>query len=624
MSNEPLHLPDGDLSDATRAAHLGRAMALDLFHTATGEPYIVFRDGPAHVAHSLHSQYVLNLFMRMFYRRWKRLPSSAAIAEAIRMLMAIALFEGPERKLHIRVAGSDGAQYLNLGNGGVIRITAQGWAPVSADEVPVKFAEPPGHLALPMPERGGSLNELAMFCNIADDDNLLLASAGLCSYARPSGPYVITVFLGPQGAGKSEAVRRLKSVVDPGAAVLRTLPNSIRDLMIAAANGHILAIDNVSRVTDRMSDAFCCISTGASVTERLLYSNGQEVINTLQRPIVLNGIGNFIERGDLLDRSIIIELPSIKGAQRMRVEVLEEEFKRAHPRLLGAVLDANVEALAKASAFEFTANLRMLDFAACGAAVAGTLSRSPADFEAAYLRNRNAGNVVAIEGSPIGVAILKLLESTHEWKGEPSQLLAELQSSNRFVRDFRFPQTAAALGSEMMRIAPALASQGIDVIRTREGKAGRRNFILRARRSDAVIVSPVSRTTAGAIDSVADEADGADEAYGGAGAIANTLRPTTETSQFAWLEQRRAAACGAVKTVAGTTLTCGLPAAHEGDHGQLSEATGLPYAHWPADLPVSGVSNVGTAGVDSDAGSADDLAVPAAIPTADSESGEAQ
>ena len=87
--------------------------------------------------------------------------------------------------------------------------------------------------------------------------------------------------------------------------------------MIAASNSWCLAFDNLSHLADWQSDALCRISTGGGLATRELYTDQDETILDVQRPIILNGIEEIVTRNDLLDRSISKYLPSIPqiGAQ---------------------------------------------------------------------------------------------------------------------------------------------------------------------------------------------------------------------------------------------------------------------------------------------------------------------
>ena len=79
--------------------------------------------------------------------------------------------------------------------------------------------------------------------------------------------------------------------------------------MITATNGWCLAFDNLSHLQDWQSDALCRISTGGGWAGRALYTDQDETILDVMRPIALNGIEEVVTRNDLLDRSPIVYLP---------------------------------------------------------------------------------------------------------------------------------------------------------------------------------------------------------------------------------------------------------------------------------------------------------------------------
>src|SRR5207237_3972573 len=117
-----------------------------------------------------------------------------------------------------------------------------------------------------------------------------LSASWLVATLRPTGPYPILVSHGEQGSAKSTLVRVLRSLVDPNTAALRTTPRDERDLVIAATNGWLIALDNLSHLPDWLSDALCRLATGTGFATRELYTDGEESLFVAQRPIVLDGI----------------------------------------------------------------------------------------------------------------------------------------------------------------------------------------------------------------------------------------------------------------------------------------------------------------------------------------------
>ncbi|MDQ3797175.1 MAG: hypothetical protein M3294_06350 [Pseudomonadota bacterium] len=87
-------------------------------------------------------------------------------------------------------------------------------------------------------------------------------------------------------------------------------------LMIAAQNGWIIALDKLSGLSSWLSDALCRIATGGGFGTRELWTNTDEVLIDVQRPIVLNSIDDIATRQDLIDRAIIINLDPIPDDKR--------------------------------------------------------------------------------------------------------------------------------------------------------------------------------------------------------------------------------------------------------------------------------------------------------------------
>jgi hypothetical protein len=62
---------------------------------------------------------------------------------------------------------------------------------------------------------------------------------------------------GEQGSAKSSAQRILRDLVDPNKATLRAAPRDERDLAIAAAHGRVISCDNLTYISENLSNAFC-------------------------------------------------------------------------------------------------------------------------------------------------------------------------------------------------------------------------------------------------------------------------------------------------------------------------------------------------------------------------------
>src|SRR5262249_9032494 len=161
-----------------------------------------------------------------------------------------------------------------------------------------KFVRRRGMHALPVPVAGGKLNELRSYVNLPEEDAWILFTSWLVATLRPGSPFPILVVNGEQGSAKSTLSRIARALVDPNEAPLRGPPRDARDLMIAAGNSWIVTYDNLSGLSEYLSDCLCRLATGGGFGTRELYTDDGEKLFNVMRPIILNGIEDIVSRAD--------------------------------------------------------------------------------------------------------------------------------------------------------------------------------------------------------------------------------------------------------------------------------------------------------------------------------------
>jgi hypothetical protein len=281
----------------------------------------------------------------LFYKSTQGVASGENLGAALNLLEGPALFDGPEKTVHIRVAQTQGAIYLDLGDGErrTVQITPSGWKVTLL--CPVTFWRAKGMIALPTPVRGGSMADLRPFLNVRSEEDFLLILGWLAAGFRAEGPFPILVLEGGQGAAKTTCSKLLRSLIDPNTTPVRSLPGSERDLMIAAKNSWCQVFENVSGVPDWLSDSFCRLSTGGGFSIRRNYTDDEEQLFNASRPLMLNGIHVGLTRPDALDRSLVITVADIQDGNYREEAEFWAGFNELKSRILGAVLDAVVCAM---------------------------------------------------------------------------------------------------------------------------------------------------------------------------------------------------------------------------------------------------------------------------------------
>jgi hypothetical protein len=77
-----------------------------------------------------------------------------------------------------------------------------------------------------------------------------------------------------------------------------------------------LAFDNLSGLPPWLSDTLCRLTSGGAFSTRRLFTDQDEILFALARPVILNGIEDVIIRPDLADRAILLTLAPIAERQR--------------------------------------------------------------------------------------------------------------------------------------------------------------------------------------------------------------------------------------------------------------------------------------------------------------------
>jgi hypothetical protein len=369
-----------------------------------------------------------------------------------------------------------------------VEIGANGWR--IAEDRRVRFRRSAGMQPLPLPLRGGSIEALAPLLNLTSDNDFVLVVAWVLGALRAGGPYSVLAVAGEQGSAKTVLSKLLRALIDPSVAPVRALPRDERELFIAASNGHVLAFDNLSGLPPWLSDTLCRLTSGGAFSTRRLFTDQDEILLTVARPIILNGIDDVITRPDLADRAILLMLAPIAERQRRPEHALWREFEFARPHILGALLDAAAHGLRMLPRVRLKPLPRMADFAlwatACESAFrpAGTVA-------AAYSNNRRNAIENIVDADPVAALVRELMADRAQWTGSASDLL-QVGASR-----VGWPKSPRALAGRLRRAQTFLRTLGIEIVFGREGRFGTRTIRITAIDKDKLhdTVSTVSRVS---------------------------------------------------------------------------------------------------------------------------------
>jgi hypothetical protein len=430
----------------------------ELFTSPDGEAYALVPAADHHECYRVRSMGFRGWLTALYRTKRGRIPNGEALQSAINLIAWDA--RTTVQDVFVRVGGCNGKVYVDLGTPewDAIEVDGDGWRIVASP--PIAFRRPPAMHALPLPQPGGTLELLRPFLNL-EAAQYPLVFAWIVAAFNPRGPYPVMAFTGEHGAAKSTNMRVIKQIIDPSAAGLRGQPDEIRDLMIAAHNGWALGFDNVSFLSSDLSDALCRIATGGGFAKRTLHTDLDETMIDVQRPVLLNGIGDVVARPDLMDRALLIVPPVIDDSARRDETEFWQAFNEKRPLILGAVLDAVSMALRNLPNVMMDSMPRMADFARIGVAADAAWGGG---FLEHYHQNREEGHSIATENSILTEFLRQIVAVNGKWEGTPTELLKALNdiADEATKKAKSWPKAPNKLRGTLARIAPSLRHRTTD------------------------------------------------------------------------------------------------------------------------------------------------------------------
>ena len=463
-----------------------------LFHDVEDGVGYIAVGGKGDRVFRIDSQECRKWLRNWFVKEYKRYGINRHnIEEICDYLASVAEIDGEERRLGVRLFKELG-EYGDLKtilydtrNGMAVKTTANGWSLVST---PPCFKHFPHQMRQVLPEQTDSRNLeiLREFVNIEDDSDWLVFLVFVVSAMVPDSPSVLLCMNGDMGAGKSESLRMVVKLVDPSA-LMDGMKMTWRaeDLVRYASKNSILFFDNLSKITDNQSDDLCKVCTGGSLTVRRLYTNNDEEVYHICRPVLISGIPRLIHRADLNDRSIILTVKRIPEKKRKTQAELDACFNDAKPKILGAIFNVLADAIKKYPLIEPKEHPRSADWYRLACSIAASLDgHTQSEFELAFKRVKDRQFEYALDESPVAMAAKFLVDKCGgQWSGTATALMGfDVQSAEETLTDDEvnftqylqdhpaWPKNVSVFGKELARCRPLLDALGIDMIHGEKGK----------------------------------------------------------------------------------------------------------------------------------------------------------
>jgi hypothetical protein len=187
----------------------------------------------------------------------------------------------------------------------------------------------------------------------------------------------------------------------------------------------------------------------------------------------MNGIADPSQRGDLIDRLMILDLESISEDHRVSESEMQRRMATYAPKLLGVLLDATVTGLINFDKVVLHKSPRMADFAQWAIACSGVMGWEPDEFMDIYQITRTAAQTDMAETNILMRAIKRFAEKQPDtWEGTSTELLTSLNTQDCIIAGHEpdgWPRAAQNMGTEVRRLVQPAESQCVNINFFRKG-----------------------------------------------------------------------------------------------------------------------------------------------------------
>ncbi len=477
----PGEVPDAQVTQPEPAKKSRAARALTfvqrefrLVYSADETAYAVDDSTPNPQAWRVISPGFASAIRRLAYRKDPSLIlTHEDVKEVTGQLQALAELTGQPSPVWLRVAETPRGIEIDIGDESHARIAVEpGHVEVLTHGSTTLFQRSPNFLPFVVPAKHGDINKLLPYLNLTVRDCWLLIAWITYTLAHPktaSTNYVILVLRGDRGRGKSVMCNIILALLlGPSVIGLQAFPASTIDLAIAIQNSHVAFYDNLRKLSAFQADSLCRSATSASISTRMLHTNGGEYTHKLHGAVVLNGIHSFIDQDDLAQRCISFILQRLGALDRTTEKQLRDNYNRDLPVIFKGVLDLIAAIFAHLPTAKAKHPERMLEFVLWLAAMEKALGLPEGQLQLAYSDNLVGAMQDSLQDNPLAEVVTQFARSHTQqpWSGTPTDLLTQLNAvaGPEFIATGNWPGSAISLSMRLKTLQSKLSGAGVDVV----------------------------------------------------------------------------------------------------------------------------------------------------------------
>ena len=247
----------------------------------------------------------------------------------------------------------------------------------------------------------------------------------------------------------------------------------------------MLIFDNLSTLSQDMSDALCRLSSGIDFGLRKLFTDATQFSVRGSRSILFTAVKNPVTAPDLAERQVILRVPAVKDEQRITNRKFWSAFEQDAPMILGALYNVVAHGLRELPHVQLARLPRLAEFVEGGVACEG--GHGLGGFMTAFESAAREALDDVIEDSPVALAVAAFMAGRdgRPWKGSATALKTALetndQTEQRVAEGKNWPRDVRAFGVQLWRMQTALRKAGIELTEGERSPDRRRGRTLELR-----------------------------------------------------------------------------------------------------------------------------------------------
>jgi hypothetical protein len=396
-------------------------------------------------------------------------PPEAVVKAVVRTIEARCHRSRDTRKVFVRRGWHERVLYIDRAalDASVIMVDATGFRVIPLDQCPVRFQYDVDLAELPVPVTGGSIDLLWNYVRLLRPQGRHLVSGFIIGCYAPNGPYSGLGVFGQYGASKTLMMWFLSQLIDPSKSSPGRMSQSEENTMIHAQRAWLMRFDNMAGLGDEQSNTLCRLVQGGGYRTRLLYTNSGEVVLDAERPLIINGISQIITRPDLADRFTTVTLERVPPLEMRARQELREAFGKDRPALLGAILVAVSNGLARTDFTPPNRLPRIADHTLWVSRCERGLGMKDGDYIRAVNASARTGARDVVDSDFLSAAIVLMQDARGgaKWQDTPTTTLTELNKHafEKAKRSKEWPANGSWLSRRLHGLVPALDALGITI-----------------------------------------------------------------------------------------------------------------------------------------------------------------